>query len=110
MFIEDRTFQGPYILGKDEIPDVPAIALVCTEAGEGVKVMSVLHSDKIATEIANSPKRDCWKKHTFRLDTQIFIYETDETPEEREAYRLKFLERRAQFMFCDELPVLEDDF
>ena len=49
--IDGLKFDGPYVLGRDELPNVPAIALIITEAGEGFKIMSVLHGFNIKEEI-----------------------------------------------------------
>ena len=49
--IDGLKFDGPYVLGRDELPNVPAIALIITEAGEGFKIMSVLHGVNIKEEI-----------------------------------------------------------
>ena len=43
ILIDGLNFEGPRIIGKDDIPAVPAIALICTEAGEGMKIMSIIH-------------------------------------------------------------------
>lgn len=108
--IDSLSFNGPYLLGRDDIPAVKAIALICTEAGEGMKIMSVLQSDDIAREIADSPKYDCWKKHASHGNIDVYIHETDIPPAKREEFRLKAIEKRKQFIFCDELPRIEDDW
>lgn len=108
--IDGKPFYGPYVLGKDSIPNNPAIALVCTEAGEGMKIMSVLHGDKIADVIANSPKNDCWKKKADHGIIDVYIFENDMPEAEREKFRLNAISKRIKFIFCDELPKIEDDW
>ncbi len=108
--IDGLKFEGPRILDKDEIPNVPAIALIMTEAGEGFKIMSILHGEKIADVIINSPKRDCWMKHAYHGNIDIYLC-TDDMPEDkREEFRIKGIERRKDVIFCDELPRVVDDW
>lgn len=97
-------------MGKDEIPSVKAIALICTEAGEGMKIMSVLHSDNIKKEISESPKNDCWKKHASHGNIDIYLHETDMPESKREEFRLNAISKREKYIFCDEMPRIEDDW
>lgn len=108
--IDGLKFEGPRILGKDEIPEVPAIALVITEAGEGFKIMSILHGENIRNTIAESPKHDCWAKHAYHGNIDIYICTDRMTEAEREEFRLKGIEKRKDIIFCDELPRIEDDW
>ncbi|MFA6680060.1 MAG: hypothetical protein WCR96_06185 [Candidatus Methanomethylophilaceae archaeon] len=110
MNIEGHPFMGPSILGIDSFPNVRAIALICTEAGEGVKIMGVVEGDDIAKAIAESPKQNCWKSHAYHGKVDIYIFETDMSPEERAKFRTRVIEKRAQFMFCDEITHKEEDW
>ena len=104
-------FVGPRIFGKDEIPAVPAIALICTEAGEGMKIMSIIHDGKdIAANIASNPKMGCWKSHAFHGNIDVYL-NTDDMPEQkREDFRFSAISKRIKYIFCDELPKIEDDW
>jgi len=110
MSIEGRQFIGPRVLGEDSLPNIPAVALICTEAGEGVKIMGVVEGDDIARAIEKSPKQNCWKSHAHHGKVDIYIMETDLSAEEREKFCTHVIEKRSQFMFCDEIPRQDDDW
>ncbi|NLL95305.1 MAG: hypothetical protein GX224_06100 [Thermoplasmatales archaeon] len=110
VLFDGREYRGPYIPGGAELPAVRAYALVCVEGGEGLKVLTFLHSDDIAAEVANSKWRDCWEKNRNRFHIQVYVLETDDGPEARDAFKREFLDRRLRTMPCDELPPIEDDF
>jgi len=108
--IDGLMFTGPYTLGKHDVPQVSGIALIITEAGEGFKIMSILHSDDIREAVETSPKQDCWKEHAYHGNVDIYVCETDMPPEKREEFRMKALEKRRDSLYCDELPAIEDDW
>lgn len=108
--VDGKQFIGPKIIGKDVFPDVPAIALICTEAGEGLKIMSVIQGDNIAKAIAESPKMDCWVSHANHGQVDVYILETDMSPGDREKFRIEAIRKRDKFMFCEEMPKIEDDW
>ena len=108
--IDNLPFIGPYTIGKTEIPSVRAIALICTEAGEGMKIMSVLHGNDISGTIAESPKRSCWEKHAFHGNIDVYLHETDMSDERMEQFRINAISKRSKYIFCDELPRIEDDW
>lgn len=110
ILIDGLFFEGPRIYGKEEIPSVPAIALVCTEAGEGMKIMSVVHGSDIAKVIAESPKMDCWKKHAFHGNIDVYINTVDMSEEKRETFRVNAINKRKEYIFCDEPPKIVDDW
>ena len=110
ILIDNLHFEGPRVFGKDEIPSVPAIALVCTEAGEGMKIMSVVHGQDIAKVIAESPKMDCWKKHAFHGNIDVYINTDDISEDKREAFRVNAIIKRKEYIFCDEPPKIVDDW
>lgn len=110
VFIDGLKFEGPILLGKDTIPHVPAIALVCTEAGEGMKIMSVVHGTNIAKVFDNNPKMTCWKKHAYHDNIDIYINTDEMSEEKREIFRVNAIEKRKNYIFCDDLPKIVDDW
>ena len=110
ILIDGLRFEGPMVFGKDEIPSVPAIALVCTEAGEGMKIMSVVHGADIMNVIANSPKMDCWKKHAFHGNIDIYLNTDEMSEDKRETFRVNAINKRREYIFCDEPPKIVDDW
>ncbi len=111
ILIDGLKFEGPRIFGKDEIPAVPAIALICTEAGEGMKIMSIIHDGKdIAANIASNPKMGCWKSHAFHGNIDVYLNTDDMSEDKREQFRVNGIIKRKQYIFCDEPPKLEDDW
>ena len=110
IFIDGLNFEGPAVFGKDEIPSVPALALICTEAGEGLKIMSIVHGDDILKVISENPKMDCWKKHAFHGNIDVYLNTDDMTEDERERFRLNAIEKRKEYIFCDEVPKVVDDW
>lgn len=108
--VDGQKFEGPHTIGKHDIPAVAGIALIITEAGEGFKIMSILQADDLKDAVENSPKQDCWKKHAYHGKVDVYICATDMSPEEREEFRLKGLEKRRSSLYCDELPSVEDDW
>ena len=110
ILIDGLQFEGPRVYGKEEIPAVPAIALICTEAGEGMKIMSVIHGTDIAKTIAESPKMDCWKKHAFHGNIDVYLNTDDMSEQKREDFRINAIAKRIKYIFCDELPKIEDDW
>jgi hypothetical protein len=110
IMIDGHRFDGPMALGKDPIPAVRAVALVCTEAGEGMKIMSVVHGENVAEAIAKSPKQDCWKAHAHLGRIDVYVMPTEMNESDREAFRIKIISKRSDFIFCDELPKVEDDW
>lgn len=108
--IDNLSFEGPYVLGKDELPQIPAIALIITEAGEGFKIMSVVHGMDIRKAVDDSPKKDCWHKHAYHDIIDIYINNDGISEEKREEFRVRCIEKRKDVIFCDEVPRIEDDW
>lgn len=108
--LEGKIFDGPLYLGTDKLPASAGIALICTEAGEGVKIMSVLWGDNLESIITENPKNDCWKKHAYHGRVDIYIYTKDSTAGERETYCKMVLDKYRKWMFCEDTPKVEDDF
>ncbi len=108
--IDGLPFQGPYVLGKDELPQVPAIALIITEAGEGFKIMSVVHGLNISEAVDKSPKKDCWHKHAYHDIIDIYINTDEMSEDKREDFRVNCIVKRKEVIFCDEAPKIEDDW
>ena len=110
IYIDNLHFEGPSVFGKDEIPSVPALALICTEAGEGMKIMSIVHGEDIAKIIAENPKMECWKKHAFHGNIDVYLNTDDMSEDKREQFRISAITKRIKYIFCDELPKIEDDW
>ena len=110
ILIDGLNFEGPIVYGKADLPSVPAIALVCTEAGEGFKIMSVVHGLDIAKVIAESPKMNCWKEHAFHGNIDVYLNTEDMSEDKREQFRLSAIAKRKEVIFCDELPKVVDDW
>ncbi len=110
ILIDGLQFEGPVTYGKYDIPSVPAIALICTEAGEGMKIMSVVHGTDIVKTIAENPKMDCWKKHADHGNIDVYLNTDDMTEQKREDFRVNAIAKRIKYIFCDELPKIEDDW
>ena len=108
--IDGLKFEGAYVVGKNDIPNVAGIALIITEAGEGFKIMSIIQSDDLRDAVLTSPKMDCWKKHAYHGNIDVYVCETDMSPEKREEFRIRGIEKRKDVIFCDELPRIEDDW
>ncbi|NLN72420.1 MAG: hypothetical protein GX137_06530 [Thermoplasmatales archaeon] len=108
--INGKIFDGPLYLGRDKLPALPGMALICTEAGEGVKIMSVLWGDNLEEIITESPKNDCWKRHASHGRVDVYAYTEECTAEEREEFCNKILERGREWMFCEDSVRIEDDF
>ena len=110
ILVDNLQFEGPIVFGKADLPSVPALALVCTEAGEGFKIMSVVHGPDISKVIAESPKMDCWKKHAFHGNIDVYLNTDDMSEDARERFRLNAIEKRKEYIFCDEVPKIVDDW
>lgn len=108
--LEGLFFEGPYKFGVDKIPSFAGLAVVCTPGGEGYKIMTILQGNDISKEVNESPKIPCWKAHAYHDVIDIFVFKTDMSPEDREKFRLKAIEKRKEHIFCDEMPVVEDDW
>ncbi|MCQ2056204.1 MAG: hypothetical protein MJY64_01860 [archaeon] len=110
ILVDGRYFTGPYVLDKNELPRKPGIALICTEAGEGLKIMTILQGDDINTTVNKSSKRPCWNKHSYHGRIDVYIDETETPASEREKYRISAISKRKDVIFCDEPPKIEDDW
>ena len=110
ILIDGLKFEGPMTIGKTEIPSVPAIALICTEAGEGMKIMSIIHSTDIAKCIAENPRMGCWKKNAFHGNIDVYLNTDEMSEEKREEFRINGISKRKEHIFCDELPKVVDDW
>ena len=50
------------------------------------------------------------EKHAFHGNIDVYL-NTDDMPEQkREEFRLNAIAKRAKYIFCDELPKIEDDW
>jgi len=103
--IDGNLFVGPRRLGKDEIPAEPALALIATESGEGFQILSVLESDNIAKEIAESRWNDCWKKNAWHgIDVYI---QSNADKSQRQMIRTRLRDKRREGIKCEDYSVPE---
>jgi len=49
------------------------VCLVCTESGYGVKVMSIEDAVNVRDHIANSSRRDCWKRVAEKNIVDVYV-------------------------------------
>ncbi len=110
MVIDGYNFEGPYILGQDEIPAIAGIALMCTEAGEGVKILSVEESDNLKDYILGSDRIDLWKEHAYHGILDIYVYPTDVPVEKRVSMTSSIISKREKFLSCQKKDIIEDDW
>lgn len=69
------SFNGPFKLNVNEaeLPTDAGVCLVCTESGYGTKVMSIENAENIKEHIANSKRRDCWKRIAEKDIVDIYV-------------------------------------
>jgi hypothetical protein len=69
------SFNGIFKLGinESELPADAGVCLVCTESGYGIKVMSIEDAVNIREHIANSKRRDCWKRVAEKDVVDIYV-------------------------------------
>ena len=106
--IDGYFFEGPYILDKDELPESAGIALMCTEAGEGIKIMSVEVSDNLAEEINNCDRKHLWIEKARKGQVDIYINLMDDI--KRESIADSIAEKRASVLTCQKPKIIEDDW
>ncbi len=110
MMIDGQIFVGPYILGQDPIPAEPGLALVCTEAGEGVKIMSIEEAADLRKEIEESDRVPMWKEKAYLGRVDVFVMLTDMSSEEREKLQDSLIYKRRDSLNCQKPKVIEDDW
>ena len=108
--IDGQTFVGPYVLGQDPIPAVPGLALVCTEAGEGVKIMSIEESSDLRAEIEDSDRVPLWKEKAWKSIVDVYIMETDMPEEKRQSLQESLVYKRRDSLNCQKPKVIKDDW
>jgi len=67
------SFDGPFKLDVHELPTDAGVCLVCTESGYGIKVMSIEDAANLKKHIANSKRRDCWKRVAEKDVVDIYV-------------------------------------
>lgn len=105
--IDGQMFKGPYRLDESEFPDKPALAIVATESGEGIQILSFIESDDIAKEIADNKHRDCWKKNGWNGKVDVYIQFNDNKPQ-RQMLRKRMADKRRESIKCEDF--LKPDF
>ena len=106
--IDGHFFQGPYVLDQDEIPAAAGIALMCTEAGEGIKIMSVEESSDLRDAILNCDRKQLWKEKAWKGKVDIYILLMDEPKRERIAESIA--DKRRDVLTCQKPKIIEDDW
>lgn len=110
MAIDGYSFEGPYVLEKDEIPSVAGIALMCTEAGEGVKILSVEESNNLNENIMGSDRLSLWKEKAYHGVVDIYVYATDVPEEKRKSITDSIVSKRRASLVCQPQEIIEDDW
>jgi len=101
--IDGYDFVGPNKIGRDELPAKPAVAIIATEAGEGIMILSVLESDNIARAVAESEWKSCWEKNSVRGVDVYLQLNSDRS--QRETIRERIRERRRDTLRCEDFRI-----
>ena len=107
MKIDGYNFDGPYVPGKDAIPAINGIALICTEAGEGVKILAIEQGDDLS-KLAESPDLPKWVDHAYRGVVDIYVISVD--PAKRDSVARSMIDKRRDTLTCQEIEVIKDDW
>ena len=110
MAIDGYSFEGPYVLEKDELPASAGIALMCTEAGEGVKILSVEESEDLRSHILGSDRISLWKENAYHGIVDIYIYLTDIPEDKRKKITDTIVSKRSASLVCQPKEIIEDDW
>lgn len=108
--IDGYKFEGPYIMGKDEIPAVAGVMLISTEAGEGFKIMCVEESSDMRAFVDGSDRKDIWIDHAYHGQVDIYVMPTDCDESKRQSIMDSIVSRRASHLNCQRPKILEDDW
>ncbi len=107
MMIDGYKFEGPYVPGKDEIPAIDGIALICSEAGEGVKIMAIEQADDLST-LAQSPNLQNWIDHAYNGIVDIYVIGVEH--DKRDKITQSLISRRAKSLCCQPFEEIVDDW
>lgn len=108
MMIDGYKFEGPYIAGKGEIPEIEGIALICSEAGEGVKILAIENGENLRTHIESSPRMDTWKGAAYKGIVDVYVLPMDSS--KRESVASSMVSKRASTLVCQEFKQIVDDW
>jgi len=99
-------FTGP--VGIDELPNVPGMYIITTDASGGVKILGAYDGgNDMNASAKTNPKRDCWQKN--RKDTDpVAYYIAENDAKKRDNICRGLIERRFYEMVCND--PLKDDF
>jgi len=97
------SFDGPFKLNvhESDLPEGAGVCLICTESGYGIKVMSIEDADNIRKRIANSKRRDCWKRIAEKDVVDIYVL-LIENKEDREKCATTVRNGRKYKLACEE--------
>lgn len=107
MAIDGYKFEGPYVPGKDEIPAINGIALICSEAGEGVKIMAVEYGDDLSV-LKDSPNLQNWIDHAYNGIVDIYVVSVD--PAKRDSIAEGIISKRRKYLCCQQVEEIVDDW
>lgn len=107
--IEGYKFEGPYVIGKDELPEFDGVALIVSEAGEGTKILCVENGKEMNKALPASPELGNWKDHAYNGIVDAYILRVDDECE-RKAISDKIINRRKQYLVCQKLEPVVDDW
>lgn len=108
--IDGYKFEGPYIMGKDEVPSLAGVMLISTEAGEGFKIMCVEESSDMRSFIDGSDRKDLWIQNAYHGQVDIYILRTDCDDDKRASIAESIADRRRAYLNCQRPKNLEDDW
>ncbi|MBO6084213.1 MAG: hypothetical protein J6O90_03945 [Candidatus Methanomethylophilaceae archaeon] len=107
MKIDGYDFEGPYVAGKDQIPAINGIALICSEAGEGVKILAIEQADDLS-QLSSSPEYPNWKDHAYRGVVDVFVLAVD--PAKRDSITQSLIYKRKSSLVCQKFEAIVDDW
>lgn len=108
MMIDGYKFEGPYIAGEGEIPEIEGIALICSEAGEGVKILAIVNDGNLRTLIDRSPRMGVWKEAAYKGVVDVYVFSMGSP--ERESVASSMVGKRESTLVCQEFQQIVDDW
>ena len=108
IMIDGYNFTGPYIAGKGEVPAINGIALICSEAGEGMMILAVEYGDNLQTQIESSPNMQLGKDNAFHGVVDVYVCEME--PPKRESVAKSIIDKRKNHLRCQKIEAIVDDW
>ena len=110
MKIEGYEFEGPFKLDVDELSSKPGIVLICTEAGEGVKILCIEQTSNMNKHVTTSPRKEIWKKNAYKSMVDVYTLEYVKSEADREKLVDKLVYKRKAHLKCQVEKIIEDDW